>query len=141
MAECPDLTTWEGLLSGALETADAAQLALHLTSCATCRSAYQGLCGHQRLIAPLREALLEAAEQTGGGMPTAPRAASRSSRSSTEDGRMIGPYRLVREISAGGMGVVHLAMRDDDRFRRQVAVKVLKRGMDSEELLRRFELE
>ncbi|MBL0921730.1 MAG: serine/threonine protein kinase, partial [Phycisphaerales bacterium] len=39
------------------------------------------------------------------------------------------------------MGAVYLAVREDDRFRRQVALKVIKRGMDTEEILRRFHLE
>jgi serine/threonine protein kinase/tetratricopeptide (TPR) repeat protein len=55
--------------------------------------------------------------------------------------RRIGPYRVIREIGRGGMGVVYLALREDDQFRRRVAIKLLKRGMDTEEILRRFKLE
>lgn len=58
-------------------------------------------------------------------------------RSSLIDTR-IGAYRLVREIAAGGMGVVYLAERDDGQFEQRVAIKIIKRGMDTEELLRRF---
>ncbi len=39
------------------------------------------------------------------------------------------------------MGVVYLGVREDGQFRQRVAIKVLKRGMDTEEILRRFELE
>jgi tetratricopeptide (TPR) repeat protein len=39
------------------------------------------------------------------------------------------------------MGMVVLASRDDDQFRRRVAIKLIKRGMDSEQVLKRFELE
>jgi Tol biopolymer transport system component/serine/threonine protein kinase len=56
-------------------------------------------------------------------------------------GRQIGPYRLVREIGRGGMGTVHLAFRVDDESRRYVAVKVLRRGLDSEFILKRFRFE
>ena len=53
-------------------------------------------------------------------------------------GRRIGPYLLLREIGRGGMGVVYLCVRDDDVFRKQVAIKVVKRGMDTDLVLRRF---
>ncbi|MEZ5285664.1 MAG: serine/threonine-protein kinase [Vicinamibacterales bacterium] len=52
--------------------------------------------------------------------------------------RRIGPYRLVREVGHGGMGAVFLAVRDDDVFQKRVAVKVLKRGMDTDAIVRRF---
>ena len=53
----------------------------------------------------------------------------------------IGPYELIREIGRGGMGAVYLAKRADDEFQQQVAVKLLKRGMDSDDILRRFRQE
>ena len=52
----------------------------------------------------------------------------------------IGPYRIVRELGQGGMGAVYLATRDDV-FHKRVAVKVLKRGMDTESIVRRFHTE
>jgi serine/threonine protein kinase len=54
------------------------------------------------------------------------------------EGERLGAYRLVRRIGSGGMGAVYLAVRDDDQFRKQVAVKVVKRGMDTDDVLRRF---
>ncbi len=53
-------------------------------------------------------------------------------------GDRLGAYRLVREIGRGGMGVVYLATRDDEQFRKQAAIKVVKRGMDSDQVLVRF---
>jgi serine/threonine-protein kinase len=53
-------------------------------------------------------------------------------------GRRIGPYRVLRELGRGGMGVVYLAERDDGQFRRRVAVKVLRASGDADELHRRF---
>src|SRR5262245_267094 len=47
----------------------------------------------------------------------------------------IGAYRLLRKIGEGGMGVVYLAERSDAQYRKQVAVKVVKHGSDSEEIL------
>ena len=49
-----------------------------------------------------------------------------------------GPYRLLRLLGEGGMGVVWLAERTDGAYEQQVAVKVLKRGMDTHAILRRF---
>ena len=54
------------------------------------------------------------------------------------DGRQVGPYRIVRELARGGMGAVYLAERCDGQFEQQVALKLIKRGMDSDEILRRF---
>ncbi|MFN6964826.1 MAG: protein kinase domain-containing protein [Pyrinomonadaceae bacterium] len=53
-------------------------------------------------------------------------------------GRQIGPYRLERELGRGGMGAVYLAERTDGEFRQRVAVKLIKRGMDSDYIIRRF---
>ena len=53
----------------------------------------------------------------------------------------IGPYRILHEIGRGGMGMVYLAERDDGKIQRRVAIKLLKRGMDTDDLLRRFQLE
>src|ERR1044072_3937996 len=47
---------------------------------------------------------------------------------SSEAGRIIGQYRLVKEIGVGGMGVVYLAERADQEFEMQVALKLIKRG-------------
>ncbi|HWN09898.1 MAG TPA: protein kinase [Pyrinomonadaceae bacterium] len=53
-------------------------------------------------------------------------------------GRRIGAYRVVRELGRGGMGAVYLAERDDSEFSHRVAIKLIKRGMDTDFILRRF---
>ncbi|HEY5329722.1 MAG TPA: serine/threonine-protein kinase [Acidobacteriaceae bacterium] len=53
-------------------------------------------------------------------------------------GERLGAYRVVREIGRGGMGSVYLALRDDEEYVKEVALKVVKRGMNTEEALRRF---
>ncbi len=65
---------------------------------------------------------------TGGGSSAAPAPPER-----------IGPYRIVATIGQGGMGVVYEA--EQEKPRRMVALKVLKPGVESEEMLRRFEYE
>jgi serine/threonine protein kinase len=53
----------------------------------------------------------------------------------------LGAYRLLKEIGRGGMGTVYLAERDDGQFRKQVAVKMVRPGMDTEFILARFRRE
>lgn len=56
-------------------------------------------------------------------------------------GRVLGPYRIERRIAAGGMGAVYEAARCDEVLRQTVAIKVLHRLHDLEELRRRFRVE
>ncbi len=60
--------------------------------------------------------------------------------STAAPGSTIGAYRLVSELGYGGMGTVWLAVRDDDAYRQQVAIKLL-RGTTNEELQARFRTE
>jgi len=53
-------------------------------------------------------------------------------------GTRLGVWRVLNEIGRGGMGTVYLAARDDDQFRKLAAIKVVTRGMDTEELVNRF---
>lgn len=52
-----------------------------------------------------------------------------------------GAYKIIREIGRGGMGMVYLAERADGEFTQRVAIKIIKRGMDTEAVLRRFRRE
>ncbi|MHC4440428.1 MAG: serine/threonine protein kinase, partial [Planctomycetota bacterium] len=79
--------------------------------------------------------------------PTAPTVSSNSSdftaslQSSVEQiGQWIGQYKLVRILGEGGMGIVYLAEQRQP-IKRQVALKVIKPGMDSARILARFEAE
>lgn len=62
-------------------------------------------------------------------------------REESRKGQRIGPYKVVREIGHGGMGSVFLAVRADDQYRKEVAIKVVRRGMDTDTILRRFMME
>jgi tetratricopeptide (TPR) repeat protein len=77
------------------------------------------------------ERLLRAAEQARLGDSTSEVAVERGE-------VQIGPWRLARKIGSGGMGVVWLAERADGQFEQRAALKLIKRGMDSEAVLKRF---
>ncbi len=53
-------------------------------------------------------------------------------------GMRLGAYRVTSEIGRGGIGAVYLAERDDDQYHKKVAIKIVKHGMDTAEILGRF---
>ena len=53
-------------------------------------------------------------------------------------GQRIGAYKILREIGRGGIGAVYLAQRADGAYDKLIAIKLLKRGVDTDEVLRRF---
>ena len=56
-------------------------------------------------------------------------------------GRILGPYRIERELGRGGMAVVYLAVRADGAFQKRVAIKLIKRGMDTASVIERLRRE
>ncbi len=56
-------------------------------------------------------------------------------------GHRLGSWLVAERLGEGGMSVVYRATRADEQFEKQVALKVLKRGMDSDEILHRFSIE
>jgi eukaryotic-like serine/threonine-protein kinase len=50
----------------------------------------------------------------------------------------IGPYKILEELGSGGMGVVYLVERADRHYNKRMALKLVKRGMDTDEVLHRF---
>lgn len=57
------------------------------------------------------------------------------------EGTFAGPYRLERLLATGGMGAVYLASRSDGDSSVPVALKLIRQGMDSDQILRRFHTE
>ena len=55
-------------------------------------------------------------------------------------GSMIGPYKLLEQLGEGGMGIVYVAEQTEP-VRRTVALKIIKPGMDSRQVIARFEAE
>jgi serine/threonine protein kinase len=87
------------------------------------------------------ERLLAAHDRAGGfiGVPVARLTGLEAEE--PVDGRRIGPFRVVRELGRGGMGAVYLADRADGGFAQKVAIKLIKRGMDTDHVLARFRAE
>lgn len=96
--------------------------------------------GDERLLAQLRDLLR--ADQVASGVldqPALGASLSRVASSARVDGSLpqrIGPYRVIRVIGEGGMGIVYEAEQENPR--RRVALKVIRPGMMSATLLRRF---
>jgi serine/threonine-protein kinase len=57
------------------------------------------------------------------------------------EGERVGPYQIIRRLGSGGMGTVYLAERADGQFELTVALKLVKRGMDTESVVQRFQSE
>ena len=52
--------------------------------------------------------------------------------------QQLGAYRIIREIGRGGLGTVYLAERADKSYRKEVAIKLVRRGLDTDDILERF---
>jgi len=57
------------------------------------------------------------------------------------DAPLVPRFRIERELGRGGMGTVYLGARDDGAFKQRVAIKVLRRGVDTDDVLARFHRE
>ena len=60
------------------------------------------------------------------------------SNESDMEGMRIGPYVIEGEVGRGGMGAVYKAVRSDEHFEKRVAIKLIKRGFDTDDIIRRF---
>ena len=80
-------------------------------------------------------------ESQGNEPDTAPwLQASGSPKREAQNPSVIGPYRILETLGEGGMGIVYLAEQIEP-IRRRVALKIIKPGMDSREVLARFDAE
>ena len=84
--------------------------------------------------------LLLSAEEKAGTFLETPAVAGAAVREETDPPgtRRAGPYVLYEKIGQGGMGRVYRAARSDEAYHRQVALKIVNRGMNTEFILRRF---
>jgi serine/threonine-protein kinase len=105
------------------------------------RSAYlDQACGDPELRRRVERLVARDAE-AGGFLesPAAPPTAE-SAGLSEGPGTLIGPYKLLEQIGEGGMGVVYVAEQTQP-VRRKVALKIIKPGMDTKQVIARFEAE
>ena len=91
-------------------------------------------CGGDESMRAELSSLIRAQADAGTFLQT-PAAASQQQ---SQQAHYIGPYRVVRELGRGGMGIVFLGMRDDGAFRKAVALKVLRGDQVTQDFLRRF---
>jgi eukaryotic-like serine/threonine-protein kinase len=84
------------------------------------------------------ESLLAHHNQADSLLENSPAARLLSLEPSEWTGRNVGAYKIVRELGEGGMAVVYLGERDDQQFRRRVAIKMLRPGFYTAEIVQRF---
>ena len=121
------------IFTAALDIADPAERAAYLDQA----------CGQEPGLRGHIEGLLAEQGQLGSFLarPLAAPTVSVGSDPVTEGpGTTIGPYKLLQQIGEGGMGVVYMAAQETP-VRRKVALKIIKPGMDSAQVVARFEAE
>lgn len=95
-------------------------------------------CGTDSVLLGEVENLLETEKNEAELFETDAFAPFISNGSRSRIGERIGKYEITDELGTGGMGSVYLARRTDDAFEQTVALKLIKRGMDSDAILHRF---
>ncbi len=95
-------------------------------------------CAHDPALAAEVSSLLQAHDESGALLDNPTEVADSMFADTLASGDAIGPFRLLDPIGRGGMGVVWRAERTDGEFQQQVAIKLIKRGMDTDEILARF---
>jgi non-specific serine/threonine protein kinase/serine/threonine-protein kinase len=86
-------------------------------------------------VAAQVRSLLDSHEKAGGFLDRSPLSFLSGGEA---PGDKLGPYRVLEEIGRGGMGVVFRAVREDEHFSKEVAIKLIDPGMRSEGVLKRF---
>src|SRR5882762_9897580 len=106
------------------------------------RQAYlTAACGGDDALRSEVEDLLRHQERLGSFLEAAPGGPATAAEPTQEvPGTVIGPYKLLQQIGEGGMGTVFMAEQTHP-VQRKVALKVIKAGMDSRQVIARFEAE
>jgi eukaryotic-like serine/threonine-protein kinase len=123
----------EQILAEAIEHANPAERADYLDAA----------CGPDASLRAEIESLLQSYEAAGSFLEQElfnPPATIAQPQIAEREGAVIGPYKLLQQIGEGGFGVVYLAEQVQP-VRRKVALKIVKPGMDTREVIARFEAE
>jgi serine/threonine protein kinase len=129
-------------------TREEALFALALEKPAEKRAAFlEAVCEGDATLRQRLEALLDAHDQPGGPLAEPPQTLDSSLRldmaaltTAEGVGQTIGRYKLLEKLGEGGCGIVYVAEQTEP-VRRRVALKVIKLGMDTKEVISRFEAE
>ncbi len=119
MTECPDPSVLRRLAAGELSDDDAAGVRTHVQGCDACRARLADLDLQRTMTAPDDDAFVEGAR--------------------LQPGTRIDGYVIREFIAAGGFGEVYLARQDEPIRLDRVALKVIRPGLDSRQVLARFE--
>ncbi len=105
-------------------------------------SLLNAVCGDDQALRQHVDILIEAHEHAGTFLEKGALAASPTTNQPVVErlGTQIGPYRLLQQIGEGGMGTVYMAEQSQP-VQRNVALKVIKPGMDSRQVIARFDAE
>lgn len=95
-------------------------------------------CGSDQTLFAEVESLLLHHDQADSLLENSPTARWLSFQPSAWIGKKIGAYKIVRELGEGGMAVVYLGERDDEQFRKRVAIKMVRPGFYTAEIVHRF---
>ena len=108
------------------------------------RGAYLDMaCGDNQILRAEVESLLAANDRSGDLLDASvpvPEPTNVSPQSVPVSGTAIGPYRLLEQIGEGGMGTVYMAEQTKP-VQRKVALKIIRPGMDTRQVVARFEAE
>jgi serine/threonine protein kinase len=117
--------------------------AIEIASLEERRAYLDRVCADAPDLRQMVEALLTAYQQAGSFLESpvaAPGEAVTQAPTTEQPGTAIGPYKLIEQIGEGGMGTVWMAQQTEP-VKRLVAVKLIKAGMDSRQVIARFEAE